>query len=299
MEIIFKNELVEWIDLKNPTEEILKELALKYQFQTLTIEDSLEPGHLPKFEFDGRTSFFLFRYYVRDRHSVKNIVREFSHKIGIYIDQDTIITVYQHDTPIIQSVFNQLKLRYAADKISVRHILYFLIDELLSTFEQPALRMDENIDEFEEMIFTEQLQHIKLKNLYLIKREASACKKILEYTKEVLSEYSLTRKQSSTLQDLKEECEKMLHLHSQVMEDTQNLLSIYISLNSQKSNDIMKTLTIFSAFFLPLTFIAGIYGMNFQYMPELAYQWSYPVCLLVMGIISLIIYIWFRKKHFI
>ena len=298
MEVILNREGIEWINLVNPTEEILKELALKYKFQTLTIEDSLEPGHLPKFEYDGNTSFFLLRYYVRDHQSVKNIVREFSHKIGIYIDKETIITVYQHDNPIINIVLNKLSSK-APQKINVRSILYHLIDEILITFEKPALIMDSNIDEFEEMIFTERLQNIKLKNLYLIKREASACKKILDYTKEVITNYSLTRKQSSTLQDLKEECEKMLHLHTQVVEDTQNLLSIYISLNGQKSNDIMKTLTIFSAFFLPLTFIAGIYGMNFQHMPELVYRWSYPLCLLLMGIIALIIYVWFRKKHFI
>jgi magnesium transporter len=83
----------------------------------------------------------------------------------------------------------------------------------------------------------------------------------------------------------------------EVSEDANNLLNTYLSVNAQKSNDVMKLLTIFSAFFLPLTFIAGIYGMNFENMPELKWHAGYFLTLGVMLAVAVFIYLWFRRKH--
>jgi magnesium transporter len=76
-------------------------------------------------------------------------------------------------------------------------------------------------------------------------------------------------------------------------------LNSYHSVNSKKTNDTIKLLTVFSAFFLPLTFIVGIYGMNFENMPELTWKYGYFMALFMMVIISVFIFIWFRKRKII
>jgi magnesium transporter len=91
----------------------------------------------------------------------------------------------------------------------------------------------------------------------------------------------------------------MQTLYTQVLEELNNLLNLSMSFSAQKTNDVMKVLTIFSAFFLPLTFLAGIYGMNFKYMPELAQKWGYPACLAVMAFITMGIYSWFKRKNWL
>ena len=78
-----------------------------------------------------------------------------------------------------------------------------------------------------------------------------------------------------------------------------NLLKIYLSLLAQRTNEVMRMLTIFSAFFLPLTFIAGIYGMNFKFMPELGWKAGYPAVLFLMVVVAGGIYVWFRRKGWI
>ena len=78
-----------------------------------------------------------------------------------------------------------------------------------------------------------------------------------------------------------------------------NLVSLYISLSSQKTNEVMRILTVFSAFFLPLTFIVGVYGMNFQYMPELTHKWGYPGIILLMVVITISIFQWFKRKNWL
>jgi magnesium transporter len=72
-----------------------------------------------------------------------------------------------------------------------------------------------------------------------------------------------------------------------------------MSFSAQRTNDVMRVLTLFSVFFMPLTFIVGIYGMNFEYMPELTKTWGYPAVLILMGLIALMIYTWFKRKKWL
>lgn len=298
MEIIFENQTIKWINLLKPSIEELKHIAIEYNFQELTINDSLELGHLPKFESDEKISFLLVRFFNQEKKTNKNSIREFSNKISIYFGKEFIITVQQKENNIIENVIKNYLNKNSGIKITQNKILYYIISQCLKSFEEPANKMDEKIDILEKLIFNNNLDKLKLHSLYYLKREATACKKILTYNLDALNDYRARYLKSSSLQDLIENNTKMIHLHSQIVEDAQNLLSIYLSLNSQKSNDIMKTLTIFSAFFLPLTFIVGIYGMNFKFMPELNYEWSYPLCLLIMFLIVIVIFFWFKRKKY-
>ena len=82
----------------------------------------------------------------------------------------------------------------------------------------------------------------------------------------------------------------------ELMEEVNNLLSIHLAMASHRTNEVMRVLTVFSAFFLPLTFIVGIYGMNFDRMPELRSPWGYPIVMLLMVGISWAIFAWFRRR---
>ena len=101
------------------------------------------------------------------------------------------------------------------------------------------------------------------------------------------------------VQDVKDQHLKMRTQYGQVLDEVNNLMNLFMSLASQKTNEVMKVLTIFSVFFMPLTFIAGIYGMNFEFMPELRQRWGYPAVMLLMAIVTLIIYGWFKKKRWL
>jgi magnesium transporter len=92
---------------------------------------------------------------------------------------------------------------------------------------------------------------------------------------------------------------KMQTLYSQVLEEVNNLLNLSMSFSAQRTNDVMKVLTIFSVFFLPLTFIAGIYGMNFEFMPELNKKWGYPASIGLMVLVTILIYTWFKRKKWL
>jgi len=132
-----------------------------------------------------------------------------------------------------------------------------------------------------------------------LKRRASLCKKLLLLSGEVIHAVSHRQKKSNELQDIRDNQAKLQLFYDQLTEDAQNLVATYMSYSAQKTNDVMKVLTVFSAYFLPLTFIVGVYGMNFEFMPELDWKWGYPAVLLLMLIVFLVIYIWFRRKKWL
>jgi magnesium transporter len=97
-------------------------------------------------------------------------------------------------------------------------------------------------------------------------------------------------------QDLRENAESMYSYAEELVEDVNNLLSIQLALAQHRTSEVVRVLTVFSVFFLPLTFIVGIYGMNFDFMPELRQRWGYPAILVGMGLVTLAIYTWFRHR---
>ncbi|WP_416171438.1 CorA family divalent cation transporter [Algoriphagus boritolerans] len=136
-----------------------------------------------------------------------------------------------------------------------------------------------------------QFRHFISKNP---KRES--VKKILQLTQNVLNQIQVNEIHFSTLQDLKETCVNLILHFDEVIEDATSILNTHLNLTSQKSNEVMKLLTIFSAFFLPLTFIVGVYGMNFENIPELKWTNGYYLALGLMALVSVLIFIWFKRK---
>jgi magnesium transporter len=124
-------------------------------------------------------------------------------------------------------------------------------------------------------------------------------KKLLLFSQEAVSSIKLPDSESDDLQDTRDLHLKLLNIYDQIHEDVSNLVNFYLSISAQKTNDVIKVLTIFSVFFMPLTFVAGIYGMNFDYMPELRERWGYPALLGFMMLLSGLIYVWFRRKKWL
>ncbi|MCB8964808.1 MAG: hypothetical protein H6536_07205 [Bacteroidales bacterium] len=289
--IIRKYSSFEWIDLEKPTQEELKDVTQPFAIDFNLLEDSLEQGHLPKIEQLNDYTFIILRAYSAHHTAKVTTVGELSNKIAFFYNEGVLITVHR-------AKFDFLSTR-PETFTSIEELVLDIFNEMLLTYEKPLHTQSDSIDEFEKLIFLQNGKSISVESLYFQKSKARISKKILQLTQNVFNQLTVSADSASLLQDLKETALNYTLHYDEVIEDVNSILNTYLSITAKRSNDVMKLLTVFSAFFLPLTFIAGIYGMNFHFMPELRWPNGYFIVLGLMLLISGLIYIWFRRRKII
>jgi magnesium transporter len=292
MKILEKQfESFKWIDIENPEQADLDKIAKEYSLSYYLIKDSLEKGHLPKYEKSYKVDFFIFRAYTSDVNLKIDEVEEMSNKIAFFIFEDKLITI--HRAP-----FNFLNI-HEEKFIKMNELFLRIVSSMLETFKKPTIDLSLKITEIEKTIFLKDHRNILLEELYYIKSQSRILRKILHITQEVVDQITDKYNQSYQYQDIKDQLLHHSTIIDEAVENANQLMTTYLSISEQKNNEVVRLLTIFSAFFLPLTFIVGVYGMNFDFMPELKWKLGYLFAILLMLVVVIVIYIWFRRKKII
>ena len=288
---------VKWIEIADPTTQEMESISKEYNLHFQLVRDCMQPDHLPKFDSVDDVNFLILRYYSHSSDIKLATIQELSNKIAIFYTPEFLITI--HKGPI--QFLTQIQRKYI-DKgkcSSAEEVVTKILWYALETFDDPAQRLSERIDFFENKIHLKTVSNEQVEALYYIKRQASISNKILMLMSEPINHIRTIPKDDPSLQDVKDQHLKILTLYNQILEDVNNLMNLYMSFSSQKTNEVMKVLTIFSVFFMPLTFIVGIYGMNFRFMPELYTKWGYPAVILLMIAVTVTIYQWFKRKKWL
>lgn len=290
------NSTFTWIDITAPSLDDLSEVAEKYALNHHNLQDCLEPDHLPKFEEGDPFNFIILRKVLGDKEKGTTI-HSLTTKIAVFYDGDTIVTIHRVPHP---DLFPACEQMIKAGKIStIDGFLIKIIAKVQQSFTHFAADLNAEIEETETRLFIKKQATESIENLFLLKRRSSLCKKLLLLTGEVVSAVQHRQKKSSEIQDIRDSQIKLQLFYEQLSEDALNLVSMYMSISANKTNDVMKVLTLFSAYFLPLTFIVGVYGMNFEFMPELEWTYGYPLVLGLMLVVFLLIYFWFKRKKWL
>lgn len=283
-----------WIDISSPSVEDLKMLIHQYKIPQHLVEDSIEVGHLPKFEFSEHFNFVITRFVHDFKINELKTIQEFTSKVAFIFHENQIITIHRLELEFL----NNLSQNYLEPGLinSVNDLVELILIKILRTYETPAEDLSAKIDTLEEKIFLKQINNNLSKEFYIIKRESSSMKKLLFLTGDALKSMEKNGFKSKDFYGIKDLQTKLTSIVDQNIEDVSNLINLFYAISSQKTNDIVKTLTILSIFFMPLTFIAGIYGMNFEFMPELKWKYGYFFSLFIMTLVSIAIYKFFKKK---
>lgn len=288
-EIKFDNFI--WIDICKPDITNLDKIAKEHSLDYFQIKDSLETGHLPKFEKQEKYNFLILRAYTANFNERTTNITDLSNKIAFFYSEKKLITVHRASFDFLTNIPSEFS--------SSEELLIYILHKMVETYNEPAKVLGDKNDDIEKTIFLNDYTRVSLEDLYFQKTQTRITKKLLQITQNVITQVDVNEKSKTALQDIKDKLLSLILTYEEVLENSNNLLNTYLSVNAQKSNDVMKLLTIFSAFFLPLTFVAGIYGMNFENMPELKWHLGYFLTLGVMVVIAIIIYVWFKRKRII
>lgn len=281
----------QWIDLINPKMSELSELVRPFGISLHLLEDTLQIGHLPKIEKVGEFNFLILRAYSAKNDELASEISELTNKIGFFFNEKMLITIHQKEFGFLDQIDSRFE--------DTESVILKIAEQMLETYEGPADWLSEQMDRFEQDVFLNQGRKFSVESLYYDKAKARACKKLMLLTQMVLNQIPVKPHNLSTVQDLKETVASLILQFDDFLDEANSLLNIHLASNSQKTNDVMKLLTIFSAFFLPLTFIVGVYGMNFEFIPELKWESGYFVTWGLMIGISVVIFAWFKRKKII
>jgi len=238
-----------WTDITSPHKDQLIELANENHLNYLQVYDSLEHGHLPKFEKMAEYNFMILRAYTGKKNERKSTVSELSNKIAFFYKDDKLITVHKAAFEFIAQIEGDYK--------SVYHLLIRIIGDMIDSFVEPSEWHSDKIDQIEKVIFLRDYARISLEELYFQKSQTRIIKKLMQITLDVVNKIVPDKGTAAELEDVKDQITRLILIYDEAVEDANNLMSTYLGLTASKSNDVMKLLTIFSAFFLPLTFIVG------------------------------------------
>ncbi|WP_027377312.1 CorA family divalent cation transporter [Kaistella palustris] len=297
IEIFFRNDHCEWIDVEAPTEEDLDFLHERYEIDMLLLEDTIDPNHLPKFEQAGDVKFFLTRENTELERNSLNTISDISTKLGIFLLKNVIITVHRMKNRSVYEFKKEIQLPDCKD-IHADKIALNLAIKVIKSFDDESQHIMETMDNVENEIFLKNTDSTyQIRRLYQLKRKSGLNTRILNISADWVTQFKTLNLNDSEITDLRDKHKDVVadfeHLNAQVT----NLISMFLAMSDQRSNQVMKVLAIYSMYFFPITFIAGIYGMNFDIMPELHTTYGYFVTLGIMALIALVTFLYVRRKR--
>lgn len=287
-----------WIDVLGPTRiEIEPLLEERFGFHELAAEDSLSPNTLPKYDPFPEYDFFIFRAInmnVAD-HQVDTL------KLAAFLGRNFLFTVYQSHMIPTDTIWTRLPQDRRMIDRGCDFLLYSVLDVLVDLHFPLIDRLEERVDEIHESIFAEtspalldELLHLK-RDLNVLRRSSLPQRELFNQLSRGDTEF-ITNEHHIYYRDLYDHMFRIgesIDLERDLIAGT---MEAYLSMIANRTNDIMKVLTIFSAVILPVNLIASIYGMNFENMPELKWRLGYLWAFGLMSVVSVLMLVWFGRK---
>lgn len=285
-----------WVDIDNAEHEGIEPLLeQRFGFHELAAEDSVSENTLPKYDPFETYDFFIFRA-VEQRTS--------TYKIAAFLGRNFLFTIHRHKVRCIESTLSRLKSDVRLLGNGTDFLLYNIVDQMVDAYFPLLDEVEECVDNLQEEIF-KKAQPAHLDELLHYKREINVLRRQALPQRDLLNQISRGDVQFIQQQHLiyfRDVYDHMFRINESIDIERDMMtgtMDAYLSVIANRLNEIMKVLTIFSAVMLPLTLIAGIYGMNFDTQPEFHWKYGYPYALGLMGLTAATMLFWFWKSGWI
>ena len=296
---LVKEDFVNWIDIEISEQSVVEETAKLFNIHHLIAEDIVNIDQLPKFELFEKHLFFNTKMLSFDEEKGEMIEEHLSIVIG-----KNIVITFQEGLP--GDAFNELRKRITLSKGSIRkygedYLLYHILDAVVDNYLLIMERFRNRIDDLEARTLSDTKFDV-MGQVIDIKNDISIIRKYALPMRDALNKMRVDAgvfiKSSSInyFQDIVDHLQFLISSFETAREMLKDLMDLHHSNQNNEMNRVMKTLTVISAIFIPLTFVAGIYGMNFHYMPELDSKWGYPLTIATMVLVAMLMAIFMKLK---
>jgi len=291
-----------WVSVAGVHEaEIISKLGACYEIHPLVLEDILNTQQRPKLEDFERYVFVVVKLLRFDEDANELAVEQVS-----LVVMPTAVISFQETT---HDLFGPVRARIRNGRGRIRtggvdYLAYALLDAVVDNYFAILEQLAGQIEGLEDHLVSDPSPET-LNAIYKLKREMIFLRRSVWPLREVLS--GLTRGGSDLIKETTVPYLRDVYDHTiQVIDTTESFRDVvsgmhdtYLSSISNRMNEVMKVLTIIATIFIPLTFLAGIYGMNFEYMPELRWHWAYAAVWVVMGVVTVAMIVYFRKRRWL
>lgn len=293
---------VKWLNMNGIHKvDVVESVGKHFGLHNLLLEDVLNTHHRPKAEYYENHMFFTLKMLGINKAGTKIV----SEQVSFVLGKNYLISFQEQQGDI----FDQIRDRIRNKKGKIRekkadYLFYALIDAVVDNYFLIIERFSENVENLEEQVM-DRLNEDTLKEIQLVKKQLIQLRKSISPLREAVSSVikdEIDLIQPENIKYLRDVYDHIIHITESV-ESQRDIVSglkdLYMSELSNRMNNTMKVLTIIATIFIPLTFIAGIYGMNFDNMPELHSKYGYPIVWGLMIVITIGMVVYFKKKKWL
>ena len=298
----FEKGSITWININGLNHvDAIEKIGEHYELHPLVLEDIVNVSQRPKIDEYDSYLFIVLKMLYYDAN--EKIVSE---QVSFILGEEYVLTFQEAEG----DVFDEVRERIKQAKGRVRsmpsdYLLYVLIDAIVDHYFSVIETLGNKIEDFETEIFSGNVADDVSQNIQNLKREILRVRRAIFPLREVINRIEKNEGQlihKKTLTYYRDIYDHLIQVTENIdiyREMIWSLMDMYMTTISNKMNEVMKVLTIMASIFIPLTFIAGIYGMNFEYIPELKYKYSYFILWGVMIALFVGMIIYFKKKKWL
>jgi len=293
---------VTWINIDGIHEvEIIEKIGKHFEIHPLVLEDILNTGQQPKMEDLEQYVLVILKMLFYDEET-KEINPE---QVSLILGPNFLITFQEREGDVFNHIRDRIrKAKGRIRKTKADYLTYSLIDTIVDHYYVVLEKLGEWIEGLEEELVGNPTPET-LQTIHTLKRELIFLRRSVWPLREAV--ISLERGESTLihestgiyLRDVYDHTIQVIDTIETFRDMVSGMLDVYLSSISNRMNEVMKVLTIIATIFIPLTFVAGIYGMNFKYIPELEWHWGYAGALILMGLIAFVMLLYFRRKRWL
>ncbi|MBM3709081.1 MAG: magnesium/cobalt transporter CorA [Actinobacteria bacterium] len=296
----FKDDkTITWINIDGIHDtDMLSKLGDCFGFHPLILEDILNTEQRPKVE-DFTDYIYVVLKIIDYEKNLKEVTFD---QVSIILGKNYLISLHERPLDIYETVKNTLKKdRSKIRKAGSDYLAYLLMDSIIDNYFSVLENVGERIENIENKIITNPSPKT-LKATHNLKRDMLFMRKSVWPLREVISklergEISLIKNSTRIyIRDIYDHIIQVIDTIETYRDMLSGMIDIYLSSISNRLNEVVKILTIISTIFIPITFIASIYGMNFKFIPEFSWKWSYPVVWFIMLAVIITMVIYFKRK---